>query len=100
MHNPYYARPSKLGQPILDMLYIDTSQDCITTIESCEVLYGFDFVHCSIVKYLWRLGAKDDIHKECDKILDYIDRAIANESVISEQLKEVEKVILRTLTRT
>jgi hypothetical protein len=86
MNNPYYQCPSKLGQPLLDLLHIDTSEDCITTIENCEALYDYDFCHCSIIKYLWRLGSKDSIGKECYKILDYIDRAIASGSVISETL--------------
>ena len=86
MVNPYYQRPSKLGQPLLDLMGIDTSEDCITTIEACEVLYGYDFCHCSIVKYLWRLGNKDSVRKDCDKILDYIDRAIHSGSHIAETL--------------
>ena len=89
MINPYYQRPSKLGQPLLDLMGIDTTQDCITTIESCEVLYSYDFCHCSIVKYLWRLGNKDDVRKDCLKILDYIDRAISSGSAIPETLAAV-----------
>jgi Protein of unknwon function (DUF3310) len=101
MQNPIYQQPSKLGAPLLNLLHlpIDSTHDCITTIESCEVLYGYDFCHCSIVKYLWRLGEKDNIKKECDKILDYIDRAIANGSVITETLAivrmEIECLFLR-----
>ncbi len=101
MQDPVYQQPSKLGAPLLDLLHLptDSSHDCITCIESCEVLCGYDFSHCSIVKYLWRLGEKDDLGLECKKILDYIDRAIANESAITDTLKilklEVTCLMLR-----
>lgn len=78
MDNPYYQRPSALGEPLLALLDIDTSEDCITSIQTAEIIHDYDFVLCSIVKYLWRLGAKSpDIRSDCAKILDYIDLAIA-----------------------
>jgi hypothetical protein len=89
MNNPYYQCPSDLGQPLLDLMCIDAREDCISTIEYYEEVYGFDFCHCSIIKYVWRLGNKGLIGEECHKILDYIKRATDGGSGMSETLEVV-----------
>ena len=86
----YYQTPSPIGEPIIKLLGVSIEEDCITSIEFAEVLNGFNFGECQIVRYLWRLGVKtEDIKPDCLKILDYIDRAIENESHIIEKLKIV-----------
>lgn len=99
MNNPIYQQPSKLGAPILALLNISIDVDAITTIEWAETLHGYKFAECNVIKYLWRLGEKDDIKKECGKILDYIDRAIENESHITETLKIVELHVICLMKR-
>lgn len=87
MNNPYYQRPSPLGKPLIALLNIDTSANCITSIQAAEITHDYDFVLCSIVKYLWRLGVKSpDIRSDCTKILDYIDLAVAQGYEESEVL--------------
>lgn len=99
MNIPYYQAPSPIGLPIIKLLGIGIDEDCITSIEWAETLHGFKFCESCVLKYLWRLGVKSkDISFDCSKILHYIDRAISNESHITEELKiariEVMKLML------
>ena len=87
MNNPYYQSPSELGLPLLELLGVEIQRDCITTIEYGESVYGWNFCYCSVIKYLWRLGAKTkNANSDCYKIIDYIDRIIAREPGAYAQL--------------
>lgn len=96
MNKSYYLRPSPLGSPLLDLLCVETRVECIEAIEWCEKYRGFKFSDLQVIKYLWRLGVKSpDIRSDCDKILDYIDRAIANGSVVTDTLHKVRAEVVR-----
>ena len=70
----YYQAPSSAGKEILDLFLKpdDYKEDCIHTIWHLERNKGFSFNMLNAVKYLWRLGKKDDSIKELEKAIDYL----------------------------
>ena len=90
MNKSYYAQPSLLAMHILKLFDVPLDKTCIDAIEWGEITHGWRFSESTCFKYLWRLGVKTtEIEPDLRKILDYIDRAIANESHITETLKIV-----------
>jgi hypothetical protein len=98
MQVSYYQNPSEIGAPIIALLDIEIVGDCISTIEHCEQVHRWRYCECQILRYLWRLGVKTvDIKSDCQKILDYCDRVIENESPLSINIRAVRSIVRHLL---